>query len=71
MKELSFNVGAVQQFIKESANSFDAKVGGGVVADNKKNNEKRKKSLFPFWTWLSPAWRSLREWKSHRKRKGH
>ena len=40
MKELSFNVGAVQQFIKESANSFKAKVGGDVVADNKKNNEK-------------------------------
>lgn len=40
MNGLSFNVGAVQQFIKESANSFDAKVGGGVVADNKKNNEK-------------------------------
>ena len=32
MKELSFNVGAVQQFIKESANSFKAKVGGKVVA---------------------------------------
>ena len=42
MNGLSFNVGAVQQFIKESANSFDAKVGGGVVADNKKNNEKKR-----------------------------
>lgn len=43
MNGLSFNVGAVQRFIKESANYFNAKVGDDVMADNKKNNEKSYK----------------------------
>lgn len=43
METLSYKVGDLKRFIKESSNEFKAKIGNGVEEENKRNNDKSYK----------------------------